>query len=197
MIWERPGGGYCRRVSPRSFCWRATLRAEEAKPSRPPPFLAGAALAIAPCTLALLAELKVLALAPIDVQQLFPGTFSNQQVFASSLMALAVSVFGLWRLKMTGFAWTTATLATGSYISILLLFNWLGQKPEVQALWCLPLVAMEPAALFLERRGRVRWTMPFHLVAVAALVLGLDIMAFNGPTLNMAGSLRALALSGP
>ena len=72
---------------------------------------------------------------------------------------------------MTGFAWTTATLATGAYLSLLLLFDWLSQKPEIQALWCLPLAAMEPVALFLERRGRVRWTLPFHLVALTALVV--------------------------
>ena len=61
-------------------------------------------------------------------RNLFPDTFTNQQVLAASLTALAVSVFGLWRLKMTGFAWTTATLATTSYISLLLLFNWLEQE---------------------------------------------------------------------
>lgn len=150
-------------------------------------FLAGAALAIAPCTLAFLAEMHFLASPPPDVQQLFPNSFTNQQVLASSLMALAVSVFSLWRLRMTGFAWTTATLATTSYLGLLLLFNWLEQKPEIQALWCLPLAAMEPIALFLEGKGRVRWTLPFHLVALVALVAGLDIMAQNGPTLNMLG----------
>ena len=59
-------------------------------------------------------------------------------MLAASLTALAVSVFGLRRLKMTGFAWTTAALAATSYLSLLLLFNWLEQKPEIQALWCLP-----------------------------------------------------------
>ena len=108
-------------------------------------------------------------------------------MLAASLTALAVSVFGLWRLKMTGFAWTTATLATTSYLSLLLLFNWLEQKPEIQALWCLPLALMEFVALALERAGRVRWTMPFHLIAVGALVIGLDVVAFNGPTLKMLG----------
>ena len=150
-------------------------------------FLAGAALAIAPATLALLAELRWFATPPAAVTQLFPDTFTNQQVLAASLTALAVSVFGLWRLKMTGFAWTTATLATTSYLSLLLLFNWLEQKPEIQALWCLPLALMEFVALALERAGRVRWTMPFHLIAVGALVIGLDVVAFNGPTLKMLG----------
>lgn len=150
-------------------------------------FLAGATLAIAPCALSLLAELHLFSVAPADVKQLFPGTFSNQQVFAASLMALAVSVSSLWRMKMTGFAWTTATLAATSYVSFLMLFNWLDRKPEIQALWCLPLAAMEPIALALERNGRVRWTAPFHLVAMLAVVVGLDVIALNGPTLKMLG----------
>jgi serine/threonine protein kinase len=150
-------------------------------------FLAGATLAIAPCALALLAELHFFGMPPAGVKQLFDGTFTNEQVFAASLLALAVSVSSLWRMKMTGFAWTTATLAASSYISLLLLFNWLDKKPEIQALWCLPLAAMEPIALALERRGRVRWTMPFHLIALLAVVAGLDVIALNGPTLKMLG----------
>ena len=150
-------------------------------------FLAGAALAIAPCALALLAELHIFAAAPPHVKQLFAGIFTNQQVLAASCTALAVSVFGLWRLKMTGFAWTTATLGAASYVSLLLLFNWIDKKPEIQALWCLPLVALEPVALMLERKGRVRWTVPFHLVALLALVIGLDVIALKGPTLTMLG----------
>ena len=150
-------------------------------------FLAGAALAIAPATLALLAEMHWFGTPPPNVTQLFPDTFTNQQVLTASLTALAVSAFGLWRLKMTGFAWTTATLATTSYLSLLLLLNWLDQKPEIQALWCLPLALMEFVALALERAGRVRWTMPFHLIAVGALVIGLDVVAFKGPTLEMLG----------
>ncbi|MGA2244076.1 MAG: serine/threonine-protein kinase [Verrucomicrobiota bacterium] len=150
-------------------------------------FLAGAALAIAPCTLALLAELHVFAAPAEHVKQLFPGTFTNQQVFVASCTALAVSVFGLWRLKMTGFAWTSAVLGTLSYASLLLMLNWLDRKPEIQALWCLPLVALEPVALQLERKGRVRWTLPFYLVALLTLVVGLDVIALNGPTLKMLG----------
>jgi serine/threonine protein kinase len=150
-------------------------------------FLAGAALAIAPATLALLAELGVLATVPEGIKQLFPNTFTNQQVMAASLTALGVSGFGLWRLKMTGFAWTTATLAATSYVSLLLPFNWLEQKPEIMALWCLPLGALEFVALGFERAGRVRWTLPFHLIALAAIVVGLDVVALEGPTLKMLG----------
>jgi hypothetical protein len=150
-------------------------------------FLAGAALAVAPCLLSLLAELRLFAVPGQNVTQLFAGIFTNQQVLAAALTALAVSVLCLWRLKMTGFAWTTATLVSASYLSLLLVFNWLEQKPESKALWCLPLAAMEPIALALERKGRVRWTTPFHLVALLALVAGLDLIALNGPTLKMLG----------
>lgn len=150
-------------------------------------FLAGAALAIAPAMLACLAELGVLATAPEGTRQLFEDRFTNQQVLAASLTALTVSMFGLWRLTMTGFAWTTATLVTTSYFALLLLFNWLDQKPEIMALWCLPLALMETVALLLERAGRVRWTMPFHLIALGAIVIGLDVIALNGPTLHMLG----------
>ena len=124
-----------------------------------------------------------------DVSQLF-AAFTNQQVLAASPTALAVSVFGLRLLKMTGFAWTTATLVVASFLSFLLLFNWLEKRPEIQALWCLPLVGMELVALLLEKSGRVRWTLPFHLVALLALVVGLDVIAFHGPTLKMLGVAR-------
>jgi hypothetical protein len=39
----------------------------------------------------------------------------------------------------------------------------------------------------LERLGRVRWTLPFHLIALVALVAGLDVIASEGPTLQMLG----------
>ena len=176
---------------PAFFTTMLLLAGQAARREREPlaaaTFLAGAALAIAPCTLSLLAELHIFAIAPPGVKPLFAGTFTNQQVLAASCTALAVSVFGLWRLKMTGFAWTTATLGAASYVSWLLLFNWLDRKPEIKALWCLPLTALEPVALVLERKGRVRWTLPFHLVALLALVVGLDVIALNGPTLKMLG----------
>lgn len=164
---------------------RAAQREREPLPAAT--FLAGAVLAMAPCVLALLAELHVLATPAAGVKQLFPGTFTNAQVLAATLAALGASVFGWQRLKMTGFAWTTAALGAVSYLSFLLCANWLDKKPEIQALWCLPLAAMEPLALALERRGRVRWTPPFHLVAGLALVAGLDVIALNGPTLTMLG----------
>lgn len=149
-------------------------------------FLAGATLALAPCLLSWLGALQILAFATPGVSQLFPD-FSNQQVLASSMLALAGSTACLWRFKMTAFAWTTCILLTATYLSWLLMFNWLERAPEVQALWCLPLVALEGPALLLEKRGRVRWTMPFHLVAGGALIGCLDVLAFYGPTLHMLG----------
>ena len=178
-------------ILPAYFTLTLLLAGHTARRQREPlaaaTFLAGAVLAIAPCMLALLAGLHVFATPLANVKQLFPETFTNQQVLAASVTALAVSVFGLRRLKMTGFAWTTATLAATSYVSLLLCFDWLDKKTEIQALWCLPLAAMEPVALVLERKGRVRWTLPFHLVALLALVVGLDVIALNGPTLKMLG----------
>jgi serine/threonine protein kinase len=160
---------------------------KEREPLAAATFLAGGTLALAPCVLAWLAGWHLLAAAPPDVAQLFPEDFTNQQVLASSMVALAASAICLWRLKMTGFAWTTAALTVTSWTSFLFLFNWLKQKPEVQAFWCLPLLAAEPVAVALEKRGRVRWTLPFHLVALATLVGCLDIIALNGPTLKLLG----------
>jgi serine/threonine protein kinase len=150
-------------------------------------FLAGAALSIAPAMLSWLAEFRVLAASPEGVTQLFQGNFTNQQVLVSSLVALATSGYCWRRLRMTGFAWTTAALVAASYVNVLLLFDWLGKKPEVQALWCLPLVALELPAFVLERKGRVRWTLPFRLVALVGLVGSLDVIAMQGPTLTMLG----------
>lgn len=154
-------------------------------------FLAGAALAIAPATLASLAEWQLLSTAPQGIRQLFENTFTNQQVLAASITALCISAFGLRRLKMTGFAWTTAILAATSYVSALLPFNWLDRKTEIMALWCLPLSALEFVSLAFERAGRVRWTMPFHLIALTAVVVGLDVVAACGPTLSMMGVTQA------
>jgi serine/threonine-protein kinase len=150
-------------------------------------FLAGGALAIAPCCLALLSEAGLFATPAAGVEQLFGTQFTNQQVLIATWTAFLVSGFGLWRLRMTGFAWTTAALGVASYLSLLLVFNWLRQEPEVQALWCLPLMSLEWVALCFERKGRVRWTTPFHLVALLTLVGCADVIALEGPTLEMLG----------
>jgi len=154
-------------------------------------FLAGAALSMAPTTLCLLAELGWFSTVPDDVTQLFGDAFTNRQVLTASLTALCLSLFGWWRFKLTGFAWTTSILTAATYVSALLVFNWLEQEPEVMAMWSLPLVMLENVALSIERAGRVRWTMPFHLIALATAIIGLDVIATQGPTLKMLGITEA------
>src|SRR6185369_15178976 len=60
-------------------------------------------------------------------------------------------------------------------------------QPENQALALLPLVCLEAAALWCERKRRFRWALPFHLAAFLTLVVALDVMAMEGPTLGMVG----------
>lgn len=150
-------------------------------------FLAGAVLSVVPTALALLPEMKLFALPTEGVRQIFDASFTNQQLLAACLTGLVLSVFALARLRMTGFAWTTCLLGVATYFGVLLQWNWLQQTPEIQALWLLPLVVFSGVALQFERVGRVRWALPFHLVALLVLVAALDVMAGHGPTLAMLG----------
>ena len=149
--------------------------------------LAGAILSLVPTALSLLAELELFGQRPAGVEQLLGPPFSNLQILIASLSGLCLSAVALWRLQMAGFAWTTAILATASYLGMLLLLDWLGKKPEVQALWCLPLVGLEGIALLSENRDRVRWALPFHLLTLVVLVACLDVIAVQGPTLKLLG----------
>jgi serine/threonine protein kinase len=150
-------------------------------------FLAGAVLSLVPTTLALLAEFGLFNVPAADVKQLFKETFTNTQVLASCLTALVLSIVALARLRMTGFAWTTCLLGVMTYLGVLLQFNWLSRDPEIMALWTLPLVTFACIALLFEELGRVRWALPFHLVALAVMIMALDCMAEAGPTLSMLG----------
>ena len=82
--------------------------------------------------LASFGEMGVLAERPEGVTQLLAPPFSNHQALTASLAGLALSLLALWRLPMTGFAWTTAVLTTASYVSLLCIFDWLGKAPEVR-----------------------------------------------------------------
>jgi hypothetical protein len=93
------------------------------------------------------------------VTQFLPHDFTNEQVLAAFSAAAVLSGVALVRLKMTGFAWTSALLGTATYLSGLMVFDWLGWQPEVAALWCLPLVTMEAGALAFERIKRTRWAL--------------------------------------
>lgn len=150
-------------------------------------FLAGAVLSLVPAMLAILTGVGLLGMPAADVRQLFPGEFTNAQVLVSCFTALLLSVLALVRLRLTGFAWTSCLLGVLTFLSVLLQFDWLGRKPEIQALWTLPLATFAFIGLFFERTGRVRWALPFHLVAVAVTIAALDVMAGSGPTLSMLG----------
>ena len=185
---------------PAYFTTMLLLAGQAARREREPlaaaTFLAGAALAIAPCTLALLAELHVFAIAAAG-RETTVRRHLHQPTSAGGLLHRAGG-FGVWLVAAEDdrlcldhrHAWARPVTS-----AVLLLFNWLDQKPEIQALWCLPLVALEPVALVLERKGRVRWTLPFHLVALLALVVGLDVIALQRSHAEDAGrGRRALAV---
>jgi hypothetical protein len=150
-------------------------------------FLAGSILSAVPAVLSLLAETRLLADRPAGVAQLLEPPFSNLQLLAASLAGAVLSSFAWRRLRLTGFAWTTAALAVASYIALLLTRGWLDRPAEVKALWCLPLAALEGVALLCERAGRVRWALPFHLIALLSLVAPLDVMSVGGRTFDLLG----------
>lgn len=150
-------------------------------------FLAGVVLSLVPTSLALLEQFGWFSSSPPGVTQLLGGAFSNQQVFVSCAGAFALSLLALRRLQLTGFAWTTAALGVASYLALLACRGWLDWPPYRQALGCLPLVAAEGAALAFERAGRVRWSMPYHGIALLTLVIAGDTIAMNGPTLTLLG----------
>lgn len=151
-------------------------------------FLAAAVLSVAPATASCLAELGLLSGRPEGHEQLLeaPG-FTNHQILVAMLSSLALSILALYRLRMTGFAWTCAVFMGGSYFGLLLTCGWLSWSAATQALYCLPLVIGECVALGFERLGYVRWAIPFHWSALAVLVGALDVMASEGPTLKMLG----------
>ncbi|MCC7373682.1 MAG: serine/threonine protein kinase [Verrucomicrobiales bacterium] len=150
-------------------------------------FLAGAALSLVPSTLALLKELGLMTAAKPGVTALLGEAFSNPQVAFASGAAFVVSCGALIRLRMTGFAWTSAVLGTAAYVSVLTCFGWLDWVPHRQAIACLPLVGTVGIALAFERIGRVRWSFPFHGIALLALVGCLGTIAYDGPTLGLLG----------
>jgi serine/threonine protein kinase len=150
-------------------------------------FLTGAILAVVPTALSALNEFQILEERPEGVAQLLAKPYSNYQILASTLAGFTLSLLALWKLRLTGFAWTSTALAVLSYFSYLLTQDWLSKDPDIQALWCLPLVAFEIPGQLYERFGRVRWAIPFHIVALVALIASLDVIAFKGPTLDLIG----------
>ncbi len=151
-------------------------------------FLAGAILAVIPAVLSGLAVSGLLAEQPETVERLLRDTeFSNDQVFAASASALALSLFALWFLRRTAFVWTGMALLAGTWVAFLITRGFLDLKPHEQALRLLPLVLVEPAALAFEARGLVRWAVPLHLLALLVLVGAPDVMAMDGKVFTLLG----------
>ncbi|MCZ7649447.1 MAG: protein kinase [Planctomycetota bacterium] len=150
-------------------------------------FLAASALSAVPAVLSFLAEAGIAATRPEAVDRILGEPFSNAQFLVAALVGLLGSLYGLARLRLTAFAWTTMVLSALTYWGLLLIFDWLGLPTERKALWLLPLVSLEAVALCFENWRQVRWALPFHLLALAVLVLGLDVMAVCGPTSTMIG----------
>lgn len=187
---NEPGSRFSLFVPLFSLAWLGTAgwaswRKKEALASAS--FLAGAVLALVPAVLAVLKETGLFASPNPEVRQWLEPGFTNQQLLAAFSAALGLSLAAWQRLRMTGFAWTTAALALACYMSGLLCDNWLGKEPAVQAWWCLPLVTFALPALRAEQIGRVRWGAPFYLVSGLALVAALDVIAYHETTLELLG----------
>ncbi|MEE2882942.1 MAG: serine/threonine-protein kinase [Planctomycetota bacterium] len=150
-------------------------------------FLSSAVLALVPTMIALLRSFSWLAVVPPDVQQLLGGNdVTNQQLLAATLVSMALSLFALRQLRMTAFAWTTTVLIAASYLSLLLVFDYLGWNNDGwKSVAFLPLALLLPFGLQLERRGRVRWALPFHLLVLLVVVLSLDALAHVGGPLEL------------
>ncbi len=149
--------------------------------------IAGAALAAVPASLSTLAEWEGLSTRPEAVSQLLPEPYSNHQVFAASTISLVLSIGGLVILRLTSLAWTSLALFAATWWSFLLICGWLDQEPATQALWCLPLVSVEIAALAFEAKRWVRWALPFHGLAFVTLITCADIIAREGTTWQLLG----------
>ena len=143
-------------------------------------FVTGLVLAAAPAAVSLFSETGLLALRPEGVEQILPAPYTNEQVFAALSISLALSLGALALLRMTAFAWSTASLLAAAWIAFLVTRGWIELEPQEAALRLLPLVALVVPALAFESRGRVRWAIPFHVIALVALVLLPDVMAQEG-----------------
>lgn len=150
-------------------------------------FLAAAILSVAPSTLALLSHLNLFESRPDDVTQLLGDSFTNHQILIASFLSWGISLATLGSLRMTGFAWTAAAFGLSGYVAFLSTLGWLDQPTKIQALWCLPLVLLTAVGWRFEKMSRPRWAFPYYWTAVIALLVTLDVMASEGPTLQMMG----------
>jgi len=145
-------------------------------------FLAAGAFAAVPAIVAGLAAAGSLAGAGA-----LPAPLSDLRLLAGTAGGLLFAAVSLLSLKRGLFAWATAALAAAAYGAMVLVLGVQGLAAHEIALRFLPLVLLTVPGLLLENQGKVRWAMPFHLVALAALVGPLDVMALKGGLLEVLG----------
>jgi hypothetical protein len=145
-------------------------------------FFAAAAIAAAP---AIVAGLAIAGL--LEGGGSLPAHLSDLRLLAGTGGALLFAVACLLVLKRGLFAWVTAALAASAYGAMVLVLGVSDLRAHEIALRFLPLVLLAVPGLLLESQGKVRWAMPFHLVALAALLGSLDVMALKGGLLEVLG----------
>lgn len=145
-------------------------------------FLAAGAAAAAPAIVAGLAVAGVLA-----GEGALPAPLSDLRLLAGTVGALLFAGACLLLQRRGLFAWVTAALAAAAYGALVLVLGVKGLAAHEIALRFLPLVLLAVPGLLLESQGKVRWAMPFHLAALAALLGALDVMALKGGLLEVLG----------
>jgi hypothetical protein len=145
-------------------------------------FLAAGSAAAAPAIIAALAVLGLM-----GGSGALPAPLSDMRLLAGTGAALALSTACLLLLRRGLFAWVTAALAAAAWGAFVLVLGVSGLAAHEIALRFLPLVLLAVPGLLLESQGKVRWAMPFHLVALGALVGSLDVMAARGGLLHLLG----------
>ena len=145
-------------------------------------FFAAGAAAAAPAIVAGLAIAGLLAGGGA-----LPAPLSDLRLLAGTGGALLFSGVCLLVLRRGLFAWVTAVLAAAAYGAMVLVLGVAELKAHEIALRFLPLVLFAVPGLLLESQNKVRWAMPFHLVALAALLGSLDVMALKGGLLEVLG----------
>jgi len=130
-----------------------------------------------------------------EVQLLASPPLLNAWLALAFGVALLLSGAALFFTRRTFFAWTTAIFAAAAYTGFLLTHNLLSMPPHKMALWLSPLVLLAAPGLLCESQGRVRWAVPFHVVAILALVGCVDAMALHGQLFHMVRLDQLLAAS--
>ncbi len=116
-----------------------------------------------------------------------PAPLSDLRLLAGTAGALLFAAVCLLAFRRGLFAWATAALAAAAYGALVLVLGAQDLASHEIALRFLPLVLLAVPGLLLESQGKVRWAMPFHLVALTALLCAVDVMALTGGLLEVLG----------